>query len=172
VDTALRRMIALGWVVPALVPAIAKTLIALFRPAEAGPMIFLTIGLYAAWVALMILRPWRALRVDLGRLLLAGIPFVVWCLLACALALVGSTHTLDTPWWALTTAVVCFMGSAAYAEARRSPKRFVFTLATLGLAAVLLVAADRWVTARVLLTMHHNSSWSTIPCSAGSRVPT
>jgi lysophospholipase L1-like esterase len=156
VDATLRRMIALGWLIPALVPAAAKTVIALFRPAEAGPMIFVTIGLYAAWGALMIVRPWRALLVDVGRLLLARIPFVLWLVLACVLALVGSTHALDTPWWALTTWVLCFVASAAYAEVRRSPKRFAFTLATLGLTAALLVAADRWVTARVMLTMHHN----------------
>jgi lysophospholipase L1-like esterase len=116
----------------------------------------LTAGLYVAWAALTILPFWRGLLVDIGRLLLARIAFVIWLAVAFVLVLVGSSQTLDRPWWALTLWALCFSASAAYAEFQRSRKRFAFTLATLGFTAALLVAADRWVVANIMPKTHHN----------------
>ena len=65
------------WVVPTLTVAAAKASIMLFRPAEAPLTILLTTLLYLAWVALTLLPSWRGLLIDIGRLLLAKVPFVV-----------------------------------------------------------------------------------------------
>ena len=155
-DAGLRWMIVLAWVVPALLSAAVKTFNGVYRPATAGPTALVTAGLYVAWAALTILPSWRGLLVDIGRLLLARIAFVIWLAVAFVLVLVGSSHAPDSPWWALTLWVLCFTAAAVYADFQRSRKWFAFTLVTLGFTVGLLVAADFWVEARFLPRMHHN----------------
>src|SRR6266542_4003931 len=155
-DRPLGWIILATWVAPALTVAAAKAPIMLFHPAEAPLTILLTTGLYLGWVALTLLPTWRGLLIDIGRLLLARVSFVVWVTLACILVVIGSSQPLDSPWWALTVWVICDALAAAYVDVRASRKRFVFTMAVLGFAGLLLVAVDTWLASHVLPVMVHN----------------
>lgn len=155
-DGGLRWLITLAWVLPAITLAAAKAFIVIFQPPAAGAVSLVTAGLCVAWAGLTILPSWRGLLLDIGRLLLARIGFVIWVALALGLGLVGSSHSLDNPWWALTLWVLGFMVAAAHADFRRSRKAFVFTVVTLALTAGLLVVADLWIASQLLPTARHN----------------
>jgi lysophospholipase L1-like esterase len=156
VDRPLGWIILGTWVVPALTVTASKASIMLLHPADAPLTILLTTGLYLGWIALTLLPTWRGLLIDIGRLLLAKVSFVVWVTLACILVVVGSSQPLDSPWWALAAWVICYMLATAYVEVRGSRKRFVFTMAVLGFTGLLLVAVDTWLASHVLPVMVHN----------------
>jgi hypothetical protein len=156
-DARLTWMLYLAWVIPALTGAVAKTLVVFFRPSEAAPTILLTIGIYLAWVALTLLASWRGLLIDVGRLLLARVPFAAWFVVGGVLVVLGSGDPLDHPWWALVIWVGGFTVAAAYASARASRKRFAFTVAGMVFAGLLLVGLDVLVGAFVLPRMTHNN---------------
>lgn len=150
-------LIYLAWVIPALTVAAAKTWMMHFRPADASPTILLTTIVCVAWVALTALPSWRGMLIDIGRLLLAKVPVVVWVAVACVLVVGGSSQGLDRPWWAVTLWVLGFTVGAGCASYLDSRKRFAFTLAVLAFTGLLLVAIDALVGAYVLRRMTHNN---------------
>jgi lysophospholipase L1-like esterase len=127
----------------------------LFEPVGTAPSVALSSIVSGLWIGASFLPRWRATLLEIGRLLIARIGFVVWLLAALLLLLLAATRGSLGLGLAISAALLT---AAAAAEAlRRDRTRFAFTLVLLALNAVLLVALNAFVGAFVLPARSHNN---------------
>jgi hypothetical protein len=127
----------------------------LFEPVGTAPGVALSSIVSGLWIGASFLPRWRATLLEIGRLLIARIGFVVWLLAALLLLLLAATRGSLGLGLAISAALLT---AAAAAEAlRRDRTRFAFTLVLLALNAVLLVALNAFVGAFVLPARSHNN---------------
>ena len=155
-DIRLGWIIYAAWIMPALIVAARKTQVILFQPLGAAPTVVLETFLCASWLVLATLPVFRGLLIDIGRLLLAKLRFVLLFLITCVVLILASSSSLDSLWGA-GASMVCLTAAAAYAAFQSDRKRFFFTLALLSFNGLLLIALDIFVGAYVLPMRSHNN---------------
>lgn len=145
-----------AWLLPAATLA-AATVWRLTRPEGAAPDVGLRGILCLAWLGLALWPAWRALLLDVGRRVLAGVHFLALALVAALVAVLG----LSSQAWAFWSGVVAGLALLTLSAGRRALARdrrgFAFALALLAVNLLLLVALDAFVGAFVLPSRSHDN---------------